>query len=239
MFYDDSDTDYTTLEAAGLPGMDIAFYAPRSHYHTPLDHLNYTTPSAVQHMGQMVLATLQAIDKTDGFFDEDQESQLVYYDVLGKIMFAYNFDIHGLGNGIALVLTPLLALVWTLLSQQTHVTSTGYLAKRVTVVIQGFVATLFAFFVTVLFVGISAFTLLKMNPMVQYRLIIKFIFELHTYIHTRREGDLTTNIFLHIGHLRQCDCSFILHVSCRTFGCRYIPIITFKSEKFTWSIIFC
>ena len=155
--------------------MDIAFYAPRSHYHTPLDHLNYTTPNAVQHMGQMVLATLQAIDKTDGFFDEDQESQLVYYDVLGKIMFVYNFDTHGLVNGVALVLTPLLALVWTLLSandQHTRVTSTKYLAKRATVVIQGFVATLFAFFVTVLFVGISAFTLLKMNPMVKYRLVV-------------------------------------------------------------------
>ncbi|KAI7860970.1 hypothetical protein BDC45DRAFT_529580 [Circinella umbellata] len=170
-----SDTDYTILEAAGLPGMDIAFYTPRSHYHTPLDHLNYTTPNAVQHMGQMVLATLQAIDKTNGFFDEEQETQLVYYDILGKIMFAYNFDTHGLGNGVALVITPLLALIWTLLSangQHNHGTSVDYLVKRTIVVIEGFIATLFAFFVTVLFVGVSAFGLLKINPMVTYANII-------------------------------------------------------------------
>ena len=157
--------------------MDIAFYTPRSHYHTPLDHLNYTTPNAVQHMGQMILATLQAIDKTNGFFDEEQETQLVYYDILGKIMFAYNFNTHGLGNGVALVITPLLALIWTLLSandQHNHGTSVDYLVKRTIVVIQGFIATLFAFFVTVLFVGVSAFGLLKINPMVKYSIIMNY-----------------------------------------------------------------
>ncbi|KAI9249752.1 hypothetical protein BDA99DRAFT_445450 [Phascolomyces articulosus] len=166
-----SDTDYTILEAAGVPGMDIAFYAPRSHYHTPLDNLENVTPDALQHMGQMVLATLQAIDKTDGFFDEEPETQLVYYDVLGKIMFAYNFTTHGIGNMIALVLTPLLALVWTVFA----VTGNGkisHLARRTGVVLLGFIATLFAFVVTVLFVGVASAALYKMNPLVTYGNII-------------------------------------------------------------------
>ncbi|KAI9492346.1 hypothetical protein BDB00DRAFT_765537 [Zychaea mexicana] len=172
-----SDTDYSILEAAGVPGMDIAFYAPRSHYHTPRDRLEYTPAPAesVQHMGQMVLATVQAIDRTDDFFDEEPETKLLYYDVLGKIMFAYDFVTHGTSNFLALFFTPAWAIAWTLISSDKNV---GHLKKRVGVLVQGAIATLVGFVFTVMFVGIASAGLLNLNPMVTYGNIMAVAFYL-------------------------------------------------------------
>ncbi|KAI8138287.1 hypothetical protein BJV82DRAFT_582997 [Fennellomyces sp. T-0311] len=165
-----SDTDYTILQAAGAPGMDIAFYAPRSHYHTPRDHLNHTTPEALQHMGQMTLSAMRAMDQNNEFFTETHEENLVYYDVLGKFMFAYDFGTHGASNIIALILTPLLALAWTLAVAGDA--KAGHLKQRMAVVARGFVATLAAVLFTIVFAAAASAALVNMNPMVTYGNVI-------------------------------------------------------------------
>lgn len=158
-----SDTDYTILEKLGVPGLDIAFYNPRSHYHTPRDTLEYTTPEAVQHMGQMVLAAVRAVDQADGILSKEHERKMVNFDILGRIMFANGFPAVNTVNILSLVFVPLIAAVWTFFTSEKNLKT---VACRAGLVLYGLTTTSVAFILSALFVIAAAAIMIKINPKV-------------------------------------------------------------------------
>ncbi|CAO3650232.1 unnamed protein product [Mucor fragilis] len=108
-----SDTDYTTFTKHGVPGLDIAFYTPRSHYHTQRDDLAHTTPESLQHMGQMALGSVLSIDNSDTMLDQAGAPEpVIYYDILGRVMLVYSFFTCQLVNMLALFCVPLGLFTW-------------------------------------------------------------------------------------------------------------------------------
>jgi hypothetical protein len=60
-----NNTDLTVYEAAGLPGINFAFFEEFAHYHTPLDTLANLNPDSVQHQGDNALAAVRAFAELD------------------------------------------------------------------------------------------------------------------------------------------------------------------------------
>ncbi|KAI9316792.1 hypothetical protein BX666DRAFT_2155425 [Dichotomocladium elegans] len=171
-----SDTDISVFSEHGKPGLDIAFYAPRSHYHTPRDNLNYTSASSVQHMGQMTLELLQALDNDDAIYTEEHETKAVYFDVIGRFMFAYSFVAYGKLNTFSMILIPVIGLLWTLaVSKPGKVKRLG---RKIAMLAQGFVAAFVGLIVAVVFTGTTAIGLNRVNPLVTYGNVIIVAFTL-------------------------------------------------------------
>ncbi|KAF2160439.1 hypothetical protein M409DRAFT_70407 [Zasmidium cellare ATCC 36951] len=109
-----SGTDYTPFtEELGMRGLDVAFYKPRSRYHTDEDDVRNTSPDSVWHMLSSALATMQALTSYDGKEFEgtpDKRGRLV----TGTGSDAVWFDVFGLGFAVA-KLSTLFALSVTLL----------------------------------------------------------------------------------------------------------------------------
>lgn len=109
-----SGTDYTPFtEELGMRGLDVAFFKPRSRYHTNQDDVRNTSPDSVWHMLSSSLATMQALTSYDGEEFEgtpDRRGKLV----TGTGSDAFWFDIFGLGFAVG-KLNTLFALSVTLL----------------------------------------------------------------------------------------------------------------------------
>ncbi|KAK4507590.1 hypothetical protein PRZ48_001325 [Zasmidium cellare] len=109
-----SGTDYTPFtEELGMRGLDVAFYKPRSRYHTNQDDVRNTNPDSVWHMLSSSLATMQALTSYDGKEFEgtpDKRGRLV----TGTGSDAVWFDVFGLGFAVG-KLNTLFALSVTLL----------------------------------------------------------------------------------------------------------------------------
>ncbi|RUP43581.1 hypothetical protein BC936DRAFT_136982 [Jimgerdemannia flammicorona] len=103
-----SGTDYSIYEQGyNIPGLDIAFYSKRSHYHTTRDTLDYTTAGSVQHMGNTALNAARRIANSDLVGDPAQQGTgeaSVYFDVVGIWAVAYSFDAYQWANVAVLVL---------------------------------------------------------------------------------------------------------------------------------------
>lgn len=166
-----SDTDYTIFSRYGVPGMDIAFYTPRSHYHTQRDDLVHTTPEALQHMGQMALGSVQSIDQK-GFLNKTKAPEtIIYYDILGRFMLVYSFKTAQIINILALVFVPVFALTWAWFSTNESLSieqKKQTLARNVYLMGQGFLATLAAFVCMVATLIISSGIMLFINPSATY-----------------------------------------------------------------------
>ncbi|KAI8369733.1 hypothetical protein BD560DRAFT_435134 [Blakeslea trispora] len=169
-----SDTDYTTFTKHGVPGLDISFYYPRSHYHTQRDDLAHTTPQSLQHMGQMALSAVIGIDENNAIVEQAGEPEdFIYYDILGRFMLVYSFFTCQLVNIVALVVIPLgfFSLFWFSSQGEEHVDmdqKKAALKQNAVLIGQSFVATLIALVSVVTFVTLSSLILLWMNPSVTY-----------------------------------------------------------------------
>ncbi|OBZ87077.1 Vacuolar membrane protease, partial [Choanephora cucurbitarum] len=164
-----SDTDYTTFSKHGVPGLDISFYYPRSHYHTQRDDLAHTTPESLQHMGQMALGAVLGIDETNAIVEQAGKPEpFIYYDILGRFMLVYSFSTCQLLNLLALVVIPLgfLGLFWTSRSQEED--RKAILKQNVVLIGQSLIATLVAVVLMVVFITLSCLLLLWINPSVTY-----------------------------------------------------------------------
>lgn len=60
-----NDTDLTAFEAAGLPGVDLAFAGGAVRYHTPRDDVLHLDPGSLQHQGENALALVRALATAD------------------------------------------------------------------------------------------------------------------------------------------------------------------------------
>lgn len=104
-----SETDYKVYEANGLSGWDIAFYKPRSLYHTVRDNIQSTSKIALWNMmvttwqlSDYVSSTTQ-LEKT-----EDFEDPAVFFDIYGVMFFSFSAKWLFVINILVLVVFPLL-----------------------------------------------------------------------------------------------------------------------------------
>lgn len=170
-----SDTDYTVFSRHGVPGLDISFYYPRSHYHTQRDDLAHTTPQSLQHMGQMALGSVLSIDASENMLhNAGSPEPIIYYDILGRVMLVYSFFTCQLLNMIALFLIPLVLFTWSWFSKSSSATSTHVtdkidaFKKNARLISQGFIATLVALIFMIAFVAFASWILLLINPSATY-----------------------------------------------------------------------
>ncbi|KAI8334000.1 hypothetical protein BC941DRAFT_433564 [Chlamydoabsidia padenii] len=196
-----SDTDYSAFDQAGLPGLDIAFYTPRSHYHTQRDSIAYTTPFSVQYMGEMALATLRGLDD-GGLLKEDMYEPSIYYDFLGRFVIVMSFGTYQFINILALVLVPLVPITWTLKKEKNHRHEYAAALKELVLdTTKGVLLALTAFVVALVTLGVASIVLYLINPMVTYG----GIYQVGTYMMVAAFTGL-------IGSLVLCDkCSWYKH----------------------------
>ncbi|EQL02347.1 Peptidase family M28 family [Ophiocordyceps sinensis CO18] len=124
-----SDTDYSVFaNVYGQRGLDIAFYEPRSRYHTQEDDARHSSVGSIWHMLSAALASTEALSKTTGVDFEGPRSdgrkdlvqngrptEGVWFDWFGKAWAA--FPLRGLfaWSLTLLVATPLVLLLVTYL----------------------------------------------------------------------------------------------------------------------------
>ncbi|KAI7888595.1 uncharacterized protein EV154DRAFT_604675 [Mucor mucedo] len=169
-----SDTDYTVFSKHGVPGLDISFYYPRSHYHTQRDDLAHTNPQSLQHMGQMALGSVLSIDSSETMLQEAGAPEpIIYYDILGRVMLVYSFFTCQLINILSLIFVPLALFTWSWFSNSgTETTDVGEklssLKRNIALTAQGLIATITALAFMVLFVSFAAWIMLLINPSATY-----------------------------------------------------------------------
>ncbi|HEX2091872.1 MAG TPA: M28 family metallopeptidase [Longimicrobiaceae bacterium] len=99
-----SDTDFRVYRDQGrLRGLDVALYQDGYAYHTALDRVERVQPGSLQHLGENTLALVREL--ADGPLPGDVGgAPSVYYDLLGRTMFAYSAGTAALLTVVALLL---------------------------------------------------------------------------------------------------------------------------------------
>ena len=99
-----SDTDFRVYRDAGrLRGLDVALYQDGYAYHTALDRVERVQPGSIQHMGGNALALVREL-ATGPLPGDVSRAPSIYYDFLGRTMFAYSAGTATLLAVVALVL---------------------------------------------------------------------------------------------------------------------------------------
>lgn len=108
-----SDTDFRVYrDQGGLRGLDVALYQDGYAYHTALDRVERVQPGSMQHIGENSLALVREL--AGGALPGNVGGPpSIYYDLLGRTMFAYSQGTARVLAGLALVLA-LAALVLAL-----------------------------------------------------------------------------------------------------------------------------
>lgn len=157
-------TDYSVYLDAGIPGVDLAFYSMRSHYHTTRDTLEYIKPTAVQHMGDLALAMTRGLANADGIITGEQPKAepFVYYDFLGQFALNYSMLTNQILNTVVLLALPTYLAYWTA-HQSTPFRGYAPVIKRSAI---GFLLVTVTFVVVFGFSLFIGFLLTKLNPVV-------------------------------------------------------------------------
>jgi hypothetical protein len=149
--------------------MDVAFYGPRSHYHTARDDLAHTTPGALQHMGQYALTTVRAIVNSDDMLNTPKEQEsFVYFDILGRFMFVYSFTVYQVFNVLALLIVPCTAAFILLARNKEEHDKSALFKERVRLTAYGIAAVMHALVVSIVFTAVAVFIMAKIKPSVTY-----------------------------------------------------------------------
>jgi hypothetical protein len=115
-----SQTDYKVFtENLAMRGLDVAFWEPRSRYHTQDDDVKHTSKESLWHMLETSLETLEAATSdTSGRFDKDSDPPAgrghpgVWFDLWGRV-FAV-FYLHTLfALTITLIVVPVVIMAVT------------------------------------------------------------------------------------------------------------------------------
>lgn len=104
-----SDTDFSTYDDAGLSGLDLAFYKPRSRYHTTLDNVKSTDKRSVQYMldAALQITTSLAVDGVS-ITDANRDKAGIFFDIHGKFAFAYSMFSFACVSLLFVILGPIL-----------------------------------------------------------------------------------------------------------------------------------
>jgi Zn-dependent M28 family amino/carboxypeptidase len=82
-----NDTDFTHAVNKGLPGLNLAFIDNQLAYHTPLSRPDHLQRGSLQHMGDQVLPTVQALANASQLPAKTENA--IYSDVLGLFIVRY------------------------------------------------------------------------------------------------------------------------------------------------------
>ncbi|KAF8337945.1 uncharacterized protein EI90DRAFT_3279558 [Cantharellus anzutake] len=105
-----SGTDYSVYEASGMRGLDLAFYKPRSQYHTKWDSVsNLNGAASLWAMMESALATAHALANDASTTESDEPS--VYFDVLGEALVVLTRNTAFIINLLILILGPIFVLI--------------------------------------------------------------------------------------------------------------------------------
>ncbi|KAI9288467.1 hypothetical protein BC943DRAFT_301581 [Umbelopsis sp. AD052] len=166
-----SATDYTVYLGGGIPGIDLAFYALRSHYHTTRDTLEYTNPRSLQHMGDLALAATRGAANSAGIITSEQPEAkpFVYYDILGQFGLTYSLLTSQILNSLVLLALPTYLAYSAFQSHQSNTINTnkacGPAIKRSII---GFIIVTITFVVVLVFSLLVGLVLTKTNPVALY-----------------------------------------------------------------------
>ncbi|KAG0668557.1 helicase [Maudiozyma exigua] len=120
-----SETDYKVYEGNGLWGWDIAFYKPRSLYHTVRDNTQSTSKSA---LWNMLSTTWQLSDYVSGTTQlektEDFKDPAVFFDIYSMMFFSFSAKWLFVVNILVLIILPLLYSLLIFLSRKRNVYKT-------------------------------------------------------------------------------------------------------------------
>ncbi|ODV82598.1 hypothetical protein CANARDRAFT_204882 [[Candida] arabinofermentans NRRL YB-2248] len=109
-----SQTDYKVYTENGLRGVDIAFYKPRSLYHTLRDSISSTTKGSLWHMEKncldMVSNLAYNIDPID-----DNLQKAIFFDILGWYLIYLPVDSLYKLNVFILTIVPTITLIFLII----------------------------------------------------------------------------------------------------------------------------
>ena len=105
-----SDTDFSVLMRAGIPGLNFAAVGDGYAYHTARDTPERLTARAIREMGATTLSTAEALDRTN--LAQRSSHQAVYFDLAGTRALALRPEFSRALSVLAIVLATV-ALVRT------------------------------------------------------------------------------------------------------------------------------
>ena len=105
-----SQTDYFVYERSGLRGIDIAFYQPRSFYHTFKDSIKYTSKGSLWMMMNNVIEILDDFLYSFDNLEEDLNYS-IYFDILNKWYFNFGINTVFIFNVLLLVALPVIEII--------------------------------------------------------------------------------------------------------------------------------
>ncbi|CAB4256847.1 similar to Saccharomyces cerevisiae YBR074W Putative metalloprotease [Maudiozyma barnettii] len=114
-----SETDYKVYEANGLLGWDIAFYKPRSLYHTARDNIQSTSRSALWNMLSTTWQLSNHVSNIHTIKENDNSKDpAIFFDIYRTIFFAFSAKWLFVVNILLLIIFPLLSLSLNVLARK-------------------------------------------------------------------------------------------------------------------------
>lgn len=109
-----SETDYKVYLQQGLRGVDIAFYRPRSLYHTYRDSILWTTRNSLYHMLSNCIAMTDLManhDSIETMTDNKSMDQPIFFDIFGKIFIVFPLNVLYHVNIVLVTVLPIVTLI--------------------------------------------------------------------------------------------------------------------------------
>jgi len=159
-----SETDYIVYEEMNggfTPGLDFAFFRPRSLYHTPRDNIRHTSPESLQHMLSTGQITARNLANNVGKKNFVYGGQPVYFDFLGNGFAHIKMGVLWIWNLVLLLLCP-----WILGSA-----FYGRIKLHGKVMLQGFGVVIAAVLGSSVVVVIALYSLSKTSAPVRFDLV--------------------------------------------------------------------
>lgn len=150
-----SETDYRVYDFNGLKGWDIAFYRPRSLYHTAKDNIAHTSRDALWHM----LSTAWQISDYLMTYDESTVEYdghpAVYFDFYGLFFCVIGTYTLFVCNTILLVFVPIVFLVLYYIDKRRYNSKVTRISSWLILPFSLIVAGIFVKFFQILIAGIN------------------------------------------------------------------------------------
>jgi hypothetical protein len=104
-----NDTDLTVFKQRNVPGLNFAFIDGPSHYHTPLDNLENSSPGSLQHHGDNALAAVRGIAEAN--LDAPPQGRAVFFDLFHALVVRWPAGFSPVLGILALLLTIAAAVI--------------------------------------------------------------------------------------------------------------------------------
>lgn len=121
-----SETDFVVFRAEGFRGLDLAFWEPRSKYHTDQDDAKHSSPDSLWHMLSASVATMKSLtsdtssrfdgprsDKDTNKVKNGRASDGIWFDILGETFAVFRLRTLFAWSLTILIASPLILMLVT------------------------------------------------------------------------------------------------------------------------------